>query len=53
MPRRLRIKTPPRIALSASDLESIMMEMLRGLKSCPKLKGVRFVFVGSLGKEPN
>ena len=53
MPRRRRIKTPPRTALSASDLESIMMEMLRGLKSCAKLKGMRFVFVGSLGKEPN
>jgi ferritin-like metal-binding protein YciE len=38
MPRRRRIKTPPRTALSASDLESIMMEMLRGLKSCAKLQ---------------
>jgi hypothetical protein len=30
-----------------------MMEMLRGLKACAKLKDVRFTFVGSLGQEPN
>lgn len=53
MSRRRHVKTPPRSALSASDLEAKMMEMLRGLKSCAKLKGVRFVFVGSHGKEPN
>jgi len=27
--------------------------MLRELKSCAKLKGVAFVFVGSVGQEPN
>jgi hypothetical protein len=29
------------------------MSMLRELKSCAKLKGVAFVFVGSFGQEPN
>ncbi len=29
------------------------MGMLRGLRSCAKLKGVAFVFVGSFGQEPN
>jgi hypothetical protein len=29
------------------------MAMLRGLKECAKLKGVRLVHVGSFGQEPN
>jgi hypothetical protein len=29
------------------------MAMLRGLKECAKLKGVRFVHVRSFGQEPN
>jgi hypothetical protein len=29
------------------------MAPLRGRKSCRKLKGVGFVYVGSLGREPN
>jgi hypothetical protein len=53
MPRRKRIKLPPRIALPASELESKMMAMLRGLKECARLKGVGFVHVGSFGQEPN
>jgi hypothetical protein len=53
MPRRKKTNNPPRIALPAPELESKMMGMLRGLKACAKLKGVRFVFVGSLGREPN
>lgn len=53
MSRRKRIKLPPRIALPASELESKMMAMLRGLKECARLKGVGFVHVGSFGQEPN
>jgi hypothetical protein len=29
------------------------MAMLRGLRECAKLKGIRFVHVGSFGQEPN
>jgi len=47
MPRRRRIKLPTRIALPAAELERKMMATLRGLKECAKLKGVRFVDVGS------
>jgi hypothetical protein len=53
MPRRKRIKLPPRIALPAPELESKIMAMLRGLKECARLKGVGFVHVGSFGQEPN
>jgi hypothetical protein len=53
MPRRKRIKLPPRMALPASELEGKIMAMLRGLKECAKLKGVGFVHVGSFGQEPN
>jgi hypothetical protein len=53
VPRRRRIKLPPRIAVPASELESKIMAMLRGLKECAKLKGVRFVHVGSFGQAPN
>jgi len=52
MPRRKRIKLSPRIALPASELESKIMAMLRGLKECARLKGVGFV-LGSFGQEPN
>jgi hypothetical protein len=50
MPRRRRTEIT-RIALPADQLESKIMGMLRGLRSCAKLKG--FVFVGSFGQEPN
>ena len=30
-----------------------MMALLRGLKECGKLKGIRLVHVGSFGQEPN
>jgi hypothetical protein len=30
-----------------------MMAILRGLKECAKLEGVRLVFVGKFGHEPN
>src|SRR6185312_10410111 len=53
MPRRRKLKLPPRMALSASELESKIMSLLRGLRECAKLKGVRFVHVGSFGEEPN
>jgi hypothetical protein len=54
MPRRRKVKLPPRIALPAAVLESKIMSMLRGLKECAKLKGVGFVHVGSFGgQEPN
>jgi hypothetical protein len=53
MPGRRRKNNSPRIALPAVELQSKMMRQLRSLKSCVKLKGVRFVYVGSLGQEPN
>jgi hypothetical protein len=53
MPRRRRTNVPPRTALPASELESKIMAMLRGLKECAKLRGVGFVHVGSFGQEPN
>jgi hypothetical protein len=52
MPRRRRIKLPPRIALPAAELERRMMATLRGLKECAKLKGVRFVHVESRTGSP-
>ena len=53
MPRRRRMKLPPRIALPASELESKIMAMLRGLKECAKLKGIGFVHVGwTQGRRP-
>jgi len=54
MPRRRKnANNPPRAALPATELETKMMGMLQGSKACAKLKGVRFIFVGSLGQEPN
>jgi len=47
------MKLPPRVVLKASELESKVISMLRGLKECAKLKGIRFVHVGSFGQEPN
>jgi hypothetical protein len=29
------------------------MAMLRGHKDCARLKGVDFIYVGSIGQEPN
>ena len=52
MPRRRRTEIT-RIALPADQLESKIIRMLRGRRSCAKLKGVAFVFVGSFGQEPN
>jgi hypothetical protein len=52
MPRRRRIKID-RIALPPAELEDRIMDKLRGVKSCSKLRGVAFVFVGSFGQEPN
>jgi hypothetical protein len=36
-----------------SELESRIMALLRSLKSCRKLKGADFFYVGSVGQEPN
>jgi hypothetical protein len=44
---------PPRIALPAAELEPKIMGQLRGRKTCTKIRGVAFVFVGSCGREPN
>ena len=52
MPRRRKVKLT-RIALPASELEGKILNLLRGLKECAKLKGAEFVYVGSLGQEPN
>src|SRR5689334_16192307 len=43
MPRRRKMKLPPRVKLTASELEARMMAMLRARKSCAKLKAVGFV----------
>ena len=53
MPRRRKKQLPSRPTLSATELESKIVGMLRGLKACARLKGISFVFVGSLGQEPN
>src|SRR5262245_59848324 len=53
MPKRLRSKTTPRVALPVSELERKIMAPLRHLKSCRKLKGADFFYVGSMGQEPN
>lgn len=53
MPRRKKQKLPPRAALPASELERKIMAPLRELKSCAKLKGIGFIYVGSFGQEPN
>jgi hypothetical protein len=55
MPRRRRSNFDfvPRLPLPALELETKILGPLRGLKECAKLKGVRFVYVGSLGREPN
>ena len=53
MPRRRRTKQPRRPALPASELESKIMTILRGHNACAKLKGVDFVYVGSIGREAN
>jgi hypothetical protein len=52
MPRRPR-NFSPRLALPALELETKILGPLRGLRGCARLKGVRFVYVGSLGQEPN
>jgi hypothetical protein len=53
MPRRRKnANHAPRVALRAIEHESKMMELLRGRKACAELKGVRFIFVGSLAKNP-
>jgi hypothetical protein len=52
MSRRRRSKVN-RIAIPAAELESKIMERVRDLRSCSKLRGVEFVFVGSWGQEPN
>src|SRR5262249_39979863 len=53
MPRRRRTKQPRRPALPASELESKIMGMLRSDNACAKLRGVDFVYVGSIGREAN
>jgi hypothetical protein len=52
MPRRRRLKVN-RIAIPAAELASKIVERVRELSSCSKLRGVEFVFVGSCGQEPN
>jgi hypothetical protein len=52
MPRRPK-NLSPRLALPALELETKILGPLRRLRNCGKLKGVRFVYVGNLGQEPN
>jgi hypothetical protein len=54
MPKRLGAQPgPSRLALPVSELERKIMAPLRHLKSCRKLKGADFFYVGSAGQEPN
>jgi hypothetical protein len=53
MPRWRRSSFTPRLSLPALELELKILGPLRGRRSCAKLKGVRFVYVGSFGREPN
>jgi hypothetical protein len=52
LPRR-RKKTFTRLALSASELEAKILELIRQGAARRKITGVEFVYVGSLGSEPN
>ena len=52
LPRR-RKKTCTRSALPASELEAKILELIGQEKARRKITGVEFVYVGSLGSEPN
>jgi hypothetical protein len=52
LPRR-RKRTSTRLALPASELEAKIMELIQHHEARRKIKGVEFVYVGSLGSEPN
>src|SRR5262249_31331963 len=54
MPMPLRNQpSSPRPALPLSELESKIMAPLRNLKSCRKLQGPAFFYVGRVGRKPN
>ena len=53
MPKKKKIKLPTRIALPSSELELLTMAPLRRRRTCNKLKGIEFIYVGSFGTEPN
>jgi hypothetical protein len=52
VPRRLK-KTTIRSALTANELEAKIMELIQHREARRKIKGVEFVYVGSVGSEPN
>jgi hypothetical protein len=52
VPRR-RKKTTIRSALPANELKAKIMELIRHREARRKIKGVEFVYVGSVGSEPN
>src|SRR3977135_138394 len=52
LPRR-RKKTVTRLALPASELEAKILDLIRQAGVRRKITGVEFVYVGSLGNEPN
>ena len=52
MPRR-RKKATIRSALPANELKAKIMELIRHREARRKIKGVEFVYVGSVGSEPN
>jgi hypothetical protein len=52
LPRR-RKKTFTRLALPASELEAKILELIGQGAARRKITGVEFVYVGSLGSEPN
>jgi hypothetical protein len=52
VPRRFK-KTTIRSALTANELEAKIMELIRHREARRKIKGVEFVYVGSVGSEPN
>jgi hypothetical protein len=52
LPRR-RKKTVTRLALPASELEAKILDLIRQAGVRRKITGIEFVYVGSLGSEPN
>jgi hypothetical protein len=50
---RGRKKATIRSALPANELKAKIMELIRHREARRKIKGVEFVYVGSVGSEPN
>jgi hypothetical protein len=53
LPRRRKKTVITRLALPASELEAKILDLIRQAGVRRKITGVEFVYVGSLGSEPN